>query len=202
MINLALTGLESAINCYLKLDPETISRLAELEGKTYKVEVSDWNFSYYLTPHTDGVTLSSDPVHDPCTIIKGDLFGLCRVGKEGGSGSSLFANKIEISGDTESGEKLRDVLKKIDIDWEEHLSSCMGDAPAHGLAWRVKKMLGIGQSVKQNLGTQIKDYLQHEKQIFPTREQAEQFYQDVTQIRDDVERTEARIKLLEAKHKQ
>ena len=38
-----LHQLESVINAYLRMDPESIERLAKLQGKTILLNIEDWN---------------------------------------------------------------------------------------------------------------------------------------------------------------
>ena len=50
MINLMLTGLETAINRVLRLDPDTLEKLGKLDGKAVKIELADWETALYVLP--------------------------------------------------------------------------------------------------------------------------------------------------------
>ena len=196
MYTLALPGLETAINSYCRLDPDTITRLAALSDKVIKVEIIDWRISFYIAPDSHGIQLLAEYSQEPDTTIKGTLFGLFRVSLAGASGSSLFDNTIEISGDTDTGEAIRDILRKIDIDWEEHLSHLVGDTLAHQAARRFNQAVKFGKRSVEKLQENIKEYIHEEARYFPTQQQANQLYKNIGKLRDDVDRAEARIKRL------
>src|SRR3990167_6852337 len=127
MLALALSGLEKAINAYLRLDPESIQRLAQLDKKIIEIEITDWQFHFYIQPNQQGLTLLSEIKGTPDTLVAGTLFGLFNAACAKGENTALFKNSIAISGDTEVGETIRDILTTLDIDWEEHLSKRVGD---------------------------------------------------------------------------
>ena len=64
----ATASLEKLINTYIRLDPETIARLANRSGKTILIEFPDWNFKFYLMPTHNGVQLLNHYEGDPDTI--------------------------------------------------------------------------------------------------------------------------------------
>lgn len=202
MINLALSGLETAINAFLKLDPETLTRLEKLSGKIIKVDISDWNFCFYIEPSAQGMHLYTQISAQPDTIIRGKLGSLLRVGKAQGENKALFDNAIEISGDMDTGSAIREIMQKIDIDWEEHLSRITGDEVAHTIGEQTRKTIQAGKDAADSVKFNIKEFIFAEAKFFPTKVEVEQFYQDISQLRDDVDRLEARIKRLTNQAKQ
>lgn len=201
MESLVLSGLETAINQYLKLDPDTISRLATLQGKKIKVEITDWNIHFTVLPMSNGLQLIADQQQKADTTIKGKLLGLSKVGLSGANSQSLFDNKIEISGDTQLGEEIRSILQQCDIDWEEHLSHFVGD----GLSFHLMQgFRGIRNFLSQSAAIIIdktKEYLHEETHAFPTKEEISTFIHNVTTLRNDVDRAKARIKNLHSPKK-
>lgn len=193
MLSLALYGLETAINNFLRLDPDAIHYLKKIEGKIIKIEITDWCLHFFIRPDGQGIQLLSDTQQSPDAVIRGTLFGLLRTGCAKATGSALFKNTIEIDGDTETGEILRDLLQKIDIDWEEHLSKLTGDILAHKIGHQVRKTIQFTQHSITTLEENIKEYLHEEVRYFPTSQQLEEFYQNIATLRDDVDRLEARI---------
>ncbi len=196
MRKLALSGLEMAMNRYLALDPDTIKRLSALKGKVIKVEHSDWDSAFYILPYSAGVHLVDDYEGEPDTTIKGKLVNLMRAGMAGAKSDTLFENQIEISGDTEVGEAMRDILQKMDIDWEEHVSHYTGDIVAHKMSVGLKSILAFGKQTASTLADNVKDYLHEEARAFPSQKQAESFYKDIAKLRNDVERADARLEHL------
>lgn len=202
MINLMLTGLETAINRVLRLDPDTLEKLGELDGKAVKIELADWETAFYVLPYRQGLQLVSDYHKKPDTIIKGKLINLVKVGTAGVTTAAMFDESISISGDTRTGEAIRHVFKNLDIDWEEHLSKMVGDTIAHKLAYHFKKTLTFGKNSIRSLGENIQEYVHHESKQFPTPDAVEHFYQEVGTLRDDMDRIEARVIRLKLNQKQ
>ena len=197
MEQMALSAMEFAINQYLKLDPDTIKNIAELDGKTIKIELTDWNYTFYTVANTSGIQLLASHAGEADATIKGQLRGLIATGISGANTSDLFQHKIEISGDTEIGENMRDILRHIDIDWEEHLSKIVGDSAAHGLMYYAKQTMNFGKDVFCKLTDNISSFVHHEAKCFPTKSEIEKLYRDIGTLRDDVDRAEARIQRLQ-----
>ena len=196
---LVLSRLEKALNAYLQLDPESIKRLSSIENNIIKIEITDWNLAFFVLPSQVKIHLSTTCKHEPDTIIAGTFFGLFKAGCAQGKGSALFANAVEISGNTDVGEKVRGILSNIDIDWEEHLSKITGDIVAHKISVEVHRVKDIGKFITDTFCDNIKDYLQIEAQLTPTSEEIDSFIQSATYLQHDVERAEARINRLLAK---
>lgn len=192
-----LKALEMAMNRYLQLDPDTIVRLSELSGKVISVHITDWRLTWLILPHKNGLTLSEDYLLVPDVTIRGKLFDLMKVGVAQGSNEALFKNKIEMIGDTEIGEKIREILRKMDIDWEEHLSRIVGDVAAHQMSRGFSKIKAIGQKILATFRGNVSEYVQVEASLLPTKPEIENFFKDLGKLRDDVDRLEAQIHRLE-----
>lgn len=201
MIALALTGLEKAINAYLNLDPETVAHIAKFKDKTVAITITDWNIQFFVCLHSDGIELKETYRGKADTTISGTLFGLFNAGCAKGKNEALFKNAVDISGDTEFGEKIREIFSQIDIDWEEHLSTFVGDVAAHKIGLCVSKIFNIGHYSRTTLRTNLQEYLQHEIQQVPTALQVEKYIHDVGILQNDVDRVEARINHLIAERK-
>lgn len=204
MINsLALAALEKAINSYINLDPETATKLSPMQGKVIQLDISDFPLGFYIVINNQQFQLQADhpqSAQAPDVILSGKLMSLVRVGVAGADGKSLFKERISITGDTELGEKLRDILQQIDIDWEEHVSRIIGDIATHKLAYGLKQLKQFSQHARGTVGDNVTEYLQQEAACLPSALEVEQLYRDIGSLRDDVERAEARINRLVANH--
>lgn len=181
--------LEKAINHILKSDPDTEARLGKLQGKVVKVTFTDWQIDSYLLIQPQGVRLTGAYEGLVDTTIRGDTLGLLRMGWG-----------IEVTGDLDLGEKIRDILRKVDIDGEEYLSRFVGDATAHAVAWRAKRSVEVGKQAWRGLRENIREFCEVEAQYLPSRGQVENFYHDVAHLRDDVDRAAARVERIAARY--
>lgn len=193
MRSLGIKGLENALNAWLQFDPETVERLLKLENKVIQIEITDWNFIFFIRISQGKLMLLTEYHEKIDTIIRGKLFQLWRVGKSQGTNKSLFENTIEISGDLDIGADIRSLLQKIEIDWEEHLSSLVGDTLAHQAIFRGKQVFAQIKQTARAFKENIQEYVFAEAGYFPAKNQVQHFYQEVGKLRDDVDRLSARI---------
>lgn len=191
-----LTVLETAINKYLELDPETITRLAELDGKVVKIEINDWKLSFFVLPTRHGLQLLSAYSGPVNATLRGNINDYIKAARAGNSTSKIF-NTVSIDGDSNLGNEMRDIFNRIDIDWEEHLSKLTGDAAAHSMVTGLKSLADFAKSTADNLQQQFKHYIYGEAQCFPTQTELKHFYKEVSQLRLSVDRLEAKIKKLQ-----
>lgn len=191
--------LEKALNHVLQLDPDTLNRLGKLQGKVVKMSFTDWQMDCYILIQERGVHLVGDYQGSVDTTIRGTLIGLLKVSRSGASGPALFDQGVEVVGDPELGEQIRDILRQVDLDFEEYLSRFVGDTAAHEISWRTERAIELGKQTWRGIRDNIREFCQVEAQYLPTRGQVEDFYTQVTRLRDDVDRAAARLARIEAK---
>lgn len=188
----ALAGLEQAINRYLELDPETLTRIQALQGRCIAVELIGTGMTLYLLPDQDGLRLMSRYEGEPDTTLSGTPIALARM-SAGETGTGMFTGEVKIHGDVELGQRFNRIMDSIDIDWEEHLSHIMGDVLAHQAG---KLMRGFSQWARQavdHLGRDLADYLKEERRDLPQGEEVEAFLAEVDELRLAVDRLAARV---------
>ena len=190
-------ALEAGLNQVLKLDPETLERLGQLQGKVIAIELRGLSITLYMIPEQQGLNVFADYEGEPDTVLRGTPIAMLRMGAAQHAGDVLFAGDVEISGDVELGQQFRDILDGLDIDWEEHLSRITGDAVAHKVGNLVRGALDWGKKTADTLAQDSAEYLQEESRDLPNRYEVEEFLAQIDQLRSDVDRAEARITRLE-----
>jgi ubiquinone biosynthesis accessory factor UbiJ len=192
----ATAVLEQSINRYLGLDPQTIERIAALGHKVIKVELTDIHWQFYIFPEKNGLRFQNHYEGEVDSTIKGSMLALSYASIAGADKTSSFVNKVEITGDVELGHTMRQILANVDIDWEEYLSRGVGDVLAHQIGNAARNLKVWGKQASRNLQRNVTEYLQEEIRYLPPREEVEDFFSDVQILRNDVERAEAKLKLL------
>jgi ubiquinone biosynthesis protein UbiJ len=185
-------SLEAVFNPVLRLDPDTQSRLAALEGKVIAIEPEGLGLTLYLLPGVHGVRVLDQYAAEPTVRIRGKPLALARQWRGRGTASS----NITIEGDATVGREFQTALARLDIDWEEQLSRRVGDAAAHqaGRFWR--EFRAWTQQAGDILGRDGGEYLQRELRVLPPRPAVEQFLSAVDTLREDADRLAARIERL------
>jgi ubiquinone biosynthesis protein UbiJ len=80
---------------------------------------------------------------------------------------------------------------------EAVLADWVGDMPAHAVGEAVRGAAGWSRRAGRAVGLNLAEYLQEESPSLVPPPLARSFYTEVDRLRDDVERAERRIELLE-----
>ncbi|MEN8800751.1 MAG: SCP2 sterol-binding domain-containing protein [Thiogranum sp.] len=185
-------ALETALDLYLKQDPQARQGCAALEGKIIGLDITGLGLSLYFLPGSHGIQVSSHYEGDVDTQLTGSPLGFARLAL-GSREDTLFKGAVEIKGDTETGQQFQDLLANTDWDWEEQLSHITGDVIARQIG-NVARLSGkfINDS-RNTLEQDVSEYLQEEARLLPTGSEVGNFLEDVDQLRADVDRLDARI---------
>ena len=194
----ATAGLEQALNQYLNLDPAASAKMARLHGKVIAFELAGLGQTLYLIPGPSGVQIFSRCEDEPDCTLRGTPLALARMGNQKASSDQLFSGAIKISGDTELAHQFGKILGGMSIDWEAQLAHYTGSLVAGDVAGVFRNMSDRGRRALDSLELDLQELLQKELKILPERSEVEQFLADVDELRDGIERLEARLALLES----
>lgn len=190
-------AVEAAINKVLQLDPDSLARIQALQGKVIGIELRGMNIALYLLPDKHGLNVFSHFEGEPDTVLRGAPLSMARMGLATRASDSLLSGDVEIRGNVDLGQEMREIIDDLDIDWEEHLSRLTGDIVAHKLGGLVRGALDWGRKTADTLGQDVAEYLQEESRDLPTRGEVEEFLAQVDTQRSDVDRLQARVSRLE-----
>jgi ubiquinone biosynthesis protein UbiJ len=136
----------------------------------------------------------------PDTLLTGTPASLFRLAVIH-SGDQLFDSGVEFHGDTEKGERFRDILASVDIDWEELLSRLMGDSIAHQIGNVARSVTAAASRGLTSLEKDVSEYLREESRLVPTAIEVDNLLEEIDTLRLDTDRLEARIQRLEKLHR-
>ena len=196
ILSFALPVVEKIINRTLRLDPNFLQKCGSIHNQIIQINCTDWSFVFYIVVTTKGLQFEKQAPGRIDTIISGTVSSFFKLIANGADSIALFQSSIEIIGNTQNLEILRDIFRQLDIDWEEELSHFLGDAIAHKLYFYVKKTDVVRAETQEKLKINMQEYLHFEARALPTRIEVEKFYVDIAALRNDVDRLEARIKQL------
>lgn len=190
-----ISTAENLLNRGLPRSPRARELCAELAGRRVAVEVR--GFTRVLV-ESDGVALRlTSDAHTPAdAAIRGAPISLLAL-----TGSSpeevIQRGDVEIVGDAELAQRFRELARLLRPDIEEEVALLIGDAPAHRLARVARMALGWGRRAARTTVENVAEYLAHERSDLVSRAEGEQFLRGVDALREDVDRLEARLELLE-----
>lgn len=198
MKNFFLDSLASALNAYLALDDASKTRLKSLNGKIFSIELLPFHLVFHLYFLDDRIEIKQNELVEPDAKIIGTPLQLVSLIMTKENRHRFFAEDLIIEGNAELGQQVTDLFDEIEIDHEELLSHLIGDVPAYhvnkasntALTW----LKNTGNTLLQN----INEYTHEEIAWFPTKEALQDFFDDIDNIRMDVDRLEARMAILQS----
>jgi ubiquinone biosynthesis protein UbiJ len=193
-----LGAMEAGLNQLFAMDPETFARLERFQGRIIAFHITDMDQMLYFFPDQQGIQIISHYAGEADTTISGSLMAFSRMamGDEKSKTAAVFKGDIRISGDIALGQHFQALFKQLDIDWEEHLSHITGDVIAHSLGNLARGFLGWGKNTIETMTLDAGEYVQYESRDIASGPEIHHFNEQIDQLRNDVERAEARLKRL------
>jgi ubiquinone biosynthesis accessory factor UbiJ len=164
----------------------------QLDDKIVAVRVRDTALTMYFEINDTVVSLTTNPVAEPDVVVTGSLLTLARMAGSSGE-SAVRDGSLELTGDPETAHAFQQLLAFAKPDIEEELSALIGDAGAHRAGEIMRGVGSWAKGARRTLGANIREYLQEESGDLPSRHEVERFAQQVSSLRDDVARLEARL---------
>ncbi len=192
----SLSALEAAINHCLQFDPDALQRMRALTGKVVGIELLGLNLKFYLLPDSVGLQLRAEFDGEVDVWLRGAPLSMMRMGLGGDQQKALFSGDVEIEGDTETGQHIRDIMNDLDLDWEEQIAQLAGDVVGHKIGNVVRGVAGWAIQTRSTIEQDVSEYLQEESRLLPHREEIGPFLEAVDTLRSDVDRMEARVQRL------
>ena len=191
------TVLERSLNATLAMDPGSVQLLAKLEGRVIAMNIESLDGRFYLLPHRDRVSIEIDHDQNPDIVIEGGLLAYARSATASVRGSANPDQLLEISGDANLVAVMRDFLRSLQPDFEERLSSLIGDIPARQAGNQIRSFAEWAEQVGQSIAVNTSEYLTEEKRLLVVRSRIDRFLIAVNQLRNDTEQLAGRLDTLE-----
>ena len=195
-------SLEAAFNAWLQLEASThgqaLNRLQALQGKLIRLHITNPDMQFDILPTTERIRVSTDYAAAPDVTITGSALGFLRLATAEDSGKAMLAQGVTIAGDTGLGMQFSQILREVNIDWEELASRAVGDVMAHQLGQIARQSKGWLDDTAHAMRLNTQEYLQEEARLVPAEAELKAYLDAVDDLRMDVDRLEARLKQLEA----
>ena len=188
--------LEAVINRYLALDPEMLDKLGQFNGKVIKLEMTGTNKTLYMLPNDSGIQILNEYDGSADTVLRGSPVSLFKMGLVSNAATLLLKGEIEITGDTRLGHQFKNIFSQMDIDWSEPLANLLGDSLAYQVQQSGNKLALWGKESVKSVSTSFSEYLQEESRDVVTGTELNIFNEAVDQLRNDVDRLQARVDAL------
>ncbi len=194
---LAGRALEAVLDRLLALDPETRSALVRLEGRRIELRLASPPLALSLQVTQGRLKVGpADTQGEPDLSLQATLGAVLGRLLPGAAGPGP-AGQMRISGDAELARQMQKLASSYQPDIEGAFSSLFGEVLgvqiAHGLRDGLKQARDLGGQAARG----AVDYLVEERRDLVSRAEQEALFDDIDDLRDAVERIEARIGRLE-----
>lgn len=190
----AVAALEAAVNQALALDPRSQAKLQPLNGKVFGFHCLSPELEVFLLPDTTRLKLMGFWDGELTTAIRGKASDFAALATAVDPTAALINGELELQGDSAPLIELQRILSNLDMDWEAPLVNTLGDVVGHQLAQGLRGLFGWGQQASSSLIRQLEEFIHEEARLAPPRQEVEDFYHDVEQLNQRVERLQARIR--------
>lgn len=202
-------AIEALLNTIIKLDPISAKRLQPLQDKRLKVTVEElpWPLIFAFSTRVDILMEIDEGTSNTPSSVEADCHIRLQMSvlnelKDSSQITRLIQEKrLDLDGDIHVAQHFSTLIKDLNIDWEEHLSRYIGDVAAHqffSFAEKAKSHITTGLTQLSNM---LKEGAIEEKKLVPHAMEIEHFVQDISTLRGEVGRLEARIEHLTNKAK-
>jgi len=192
-----LKKIEALVNRVILLDPHTLDQLPGLAGKRILVDVIDLELSVLIYIENEKISLTQATAQTGDVTISGRVTSLSGLVVKRDSVTNVFPKDVEIKGDVHLAQEFQNILKGLEIDWEEYASHWIGDTAARKLGNMLRANRKWMLKARDNIKTDISEYLRFEIEMLPDRLMIDEFNNAVDAVRDDTERLQQRIRRLQ-----
>lgn len=184
-------GILSKINSQISTRTSAKKISQELEGKILSIQIKNTSHFYNVIMISNELNLHTNKENFDVQI-SGSLISFTNLLRDNSS-DALRDGSIGINGDVAVAQKFQKLFEMIKPDIEEELSHVVGDVMANNIV-KFSKKTGVWMiNTRDILQENIKEYLQEEIKLMPSKYEFNFFSREVSKIRDDIERLEKKI---------
>jgi ubiquinone biosynthesis protein UbiJ len=192
-----LLGLgQKMLNEQIAASTAATSRLAELEGKRFAILIKGTDLRFVATA-VGGELKIAQSIDASCDVeLVASGFGLLRLARSASLGD-LKSVDATLNGDVRIAEGFAELMRLAVPEPEAVLADWVGDITAHAVGQTARGVAAWGVNAGRAFEQNLAEYLQEESPTLVPSALARSFGAEVDRIRDDVDRAQRRMEILE-----
>ena len=191
----ALRPIASLLNRNIAESTPARELCQKLSATVVAIRVRNTALAAYFVVNDEALDLVTSSADEPDVVITGSIITLARMAGQSGE-AAIRDGSLDLTGDAETAKEFQQLLAFAKPDVEEELSGIVGDVTAHRLGEIARSVGRWGRDARSTMGDNIREYLQEESRDAPCRYELDAFSSNVSTLRDDVDRVEARLNRL------
>ena len=164
--------------------------LGDIDGKKIKINITDIEKEVFISIEGKKIilieSLNTSDVEISSSLINFAFYILSR-------GSDTYSSKIKISGDVDTANKFNEILSKSS-ELRELVSNYIGGENFAKIESIFSNLSSKFSEFMGNKQKDIRDYLIHDLEILPSKNEVEKFLDDVDEVRSRTEILMKKIK--------
>lgn len=196
LANALLSLVERIINQLLQLDPHLKGKLAAIADKQLLIEIRDWQQSILCVYSDEQIHLYSTQERSFDCMISADINTLLALKDPSMLTQLIRQDKLDLQGDLNLAQGFSNAFAELDIDWPEHFSRYIGDAPAQQLWLSIQALKRRNSQTKSKLENTLTTLCQDELAVTIHPLELAEFKQQNRQLKSQVSQLEMRINAL------
>ncbi len=189
LVTALTSAIETVINTALRYDPASKQQLSTLTD-ILAIESTVPSLTLYCHGTEDGVRIMGYCESPITTQLKGSPLALLSLLKQP---TNLANSGVELTGSIGLLQQWQQLLQQLDIDWEDAISSVLGDIAGPLAMKTIRGGLAWTHDQKEEQLRLLKEYLTEELRAIPSKTELEEFYSAVSETVIDTDRLNARV---------
>ncbi|MCH7894103.1 MAG: SCP2 sterol-binding domain-containing protein [Proteobacteria bacterium] len=194
-----LKPLQGLFNRRLADSSQARALCRQLDGKTLAMQLApeaQSGLAIFLSVADEQISVHADFDAEPDVIVASGLSGLLDLATDN-SEQAIRAGRVKFFGDADIAQAFQQLLQLTRPDWEEELSRLTGDAAARQIGNLFRSGLAFGKKIFSTVSSNAAEFLQEESRDLPSQPEVAKWMSDIDKLREDSDRLEAKIRLLE-----
>jgi ubiquinone biosynthesis protein UbiJ len=191
--NLVCGLLETGVNKLHQLDSSAKQKRKALDGTIIGVSLKEINKPLFFVISHQQIDLLSHYEGQPDCFIRVNFLALIELQDNHQLTNLIKSGQLEVDGDIKVVQQFAQLLTEMEIDWEEHLSSKVGDIVAHKMVYHAKQCKKILAKQSEKAHKQIAELVTEELKIAPGPLEVAYFCDQVSDIEKQVAALEKKL---------
>lgn len=196
LTNFLVAVVERILNTALVLDSTLIAKLKPVTQQRLLIDIRDWQQQFVVVFTGQNLHLynTKETLYD--CMISANIDTLMALQNPAMLTQLIRQDKLDLQGDLNIAQGYSNAFAAMDIDWPEHLSRYIGDAPAQQVWQLITQLKSQGDKTQLKLNNTITHLCQDELAVTIHPIELEQFKQHTRQLKGQVAQLEMRINQL------